>query len=454
MINIAIRRGSAHSFDKMKSAMGAICRTRSHPNHWQLRMMSVGTDDSSSSTSSGGATENSAANNAASQTPPPSRSEEVRGAMALHMSRHRARLISASENVSSTGTSSTVNKWTRLKSQIDPGQTTGNMGGKGAKGRGGMSPPASSSSQKGQQSSTGSGTGGETERTRIPNRTKPQAGGRGGGRPRPSDAGKNVNNVGSEAVGGVPKNVLASLNLGGGDGDDDDEELGGKRGKRGRRGRESDADFKDKDDDSDVFEEAIPPEIEAMLFEMNHFEEMAKRGQEINPRLLDDIDRFMAEVLVDSTKTSTGAVHTIIESPASRRTRIPMPRSTVRLLQSMRPRISDAPKSTEAYALASQAWEVLSKNVYFSEEQREQMCNSLARQTHRIYAGTDEVLGGADELVYQKSFRKGLLGIEEEKRRLALEDNSNVPERDFKQEDTNWDVEAVEDEDQLFNTKK
>lgn len=51
-------------------------------------------------------------------------------------------------------------------------------------------------------------------------------------------------------------------------------------------------------------------------------------------------------------------------------------------------------------------------------------------------------------MVFSTHFRKGLLGIEDERRRRAMADNVPVDDG-FKQADTNWEVEAVVDEDQL-----
>ena len=49
--------------------------------------------------------------------------------------------------------------------------------------------------------------------------------------------------------------------------------------------------------------------------------------------------------------------------------------------------------------------------------------------------------------IFSADFRKGLNGLEEENRRLSLLDNTDG--EDFVQEETDWEQDAVVDEDQL-----
>lgn len=51
--------------------------------------------------------------------------------------------------------------------------------------------------------------------------------------------------------------------------------------------------------------------------------------------------------------------------------------------------------------------------------------------------------------VFNPNFRKGRKGIEEEKRLKALADRKPVTDSQYAQGETNWDVEAVVDEDDL-----
>ena len=53
------------------------------------------------------------------------------------------------------------------------------------------------------------------------------------------------------------------------------------------------------------------------------------------------------------------------------------------------------------------------------------------------------------DLIFQYDFRKGLECIEEEKRLKALANDQPVNDDKYIQSETEWDIEAVTDEDQL-----
>ncbi len=90
----------------------------------------------------------------------------------------------------------------------------------------------------------------------------------------------------------------------------------------------------------------------------------------------------------------------------------------------------------------------MSKNVYVSEADRDRICNGIAHHGHRMILSAEESVrnGEAVDMVDMPNFRRGYLGMEEEQRRLlaAVEDS---PEASLIE--TDWDVEAVVDEDQL-----
>jgi hypothetical protein len=52
-------------------------------------------------------------------------------------------------------------------------------------------------------------------------------------------------------------------------------------------------------------------------------------------------------------------------------------------------------------------------------------------------------------MICMTGFRKGMDGIEDEKRRLMLAQDQATGDQLVQKDDTNWDVEAVVDEDDL-----
>ena len=111
--------------------------------------------------------------------------------------------------------------------------------------------------------------------------------------------------------------------------------------------------------------------------------------------------------------------------------------------------------------LGEKVWNVLNNNIYWSDEDKTYMANLTAKMASEHYNEAinmqkdaekrakdigGDVYDGYDMLFHPK-FRKGLTGINEEKRMRALMDF--VAPDDYNQGDTDWDTEAVVDEDQL-----
>jgi hypothetical protein len=115
------------------------------------------------------------------------------------------------------------------------------------------------------------------------------------------------------------------------------------------------------EDDDDVREtDEIPPEIEPYLFDSPFFEEMTRKGQSMDYSDMDPADKFFADVWMESFKSSTHEVTYVMEKEGINRVRIPQPRATVDLLQTLIPDIHaiDHREDKEAMEVASAAWQV------------------------------------------------------------------------------------------------
>eukprot|EP01041_Mallomonas_annulata_P008972 gene8972-18569_t len=150
-------------------------------------------------------------------------------------------------------------------------------------------------------------------------------------------------------------------------------------------------------------------------------------------------DAFLADVLVESAKTSDNEVRMTEETTSHRKMDIPRPRPMMELVYSMTPNITTAEPGTEGYELAAQ-------NKHYSEADKLEMCNTIARLTNKIiHDATNHQ--GPKERIFDPTFRKGLLCIEEDERLLAMA--GEVKKAPEVQKDTDWNVKAVVDEDQL-----
>ena len=197
-------------------------------------------------------------------------------------------------------------------------------------------------------------------------------------------------------------------------------------------------------------EASIPPAIRALLFDHEHFEREARKGYVMDTADMDAGDAFLAECYMESYKSSTHEYRAVMESPSLRRTIIPQARPMSHLVGSMTPNIYAAPVGSRGYALGAGAWEVVSKNTCYSDADRDFISNGIAREAEKVIAKaakTASARKGPPDLVFQAGFRKGLPGIEDEKRRKSMEETKPVD--DYSQAETDWSTQAVVDEDEL-----
>jgi hypothetical protein len=167
-----------------------------------------------------------------------------------------------------------------------------------------------------------------------------------------------------------------------------------------------------------------------------------------------------------SSKNSDGVALTAWDSNARRRVQLPQPRSLHQLLQHLEPSIDSVDPSVSAaakvgHSLGEDVWQVLSDNLYYSDTDKQYMANIAAKlatkhlteaQKLSAEAAAVVVARGGDlyhgtDMIFTKEFKKGKSGIDDERRRRAAA-NFVVPD-DFKQGETDWEQQAVIDEDQL-----
>jgi len=250
------------------------------------------------------------------------------------------------------------------------------------------------------------------------------------------------------------------------DGDDDnDNEAQDSRGKRNygssSRSRSSkEDDYSDKD---------IPPEIQSQLLDHEYLRDQIKLGKVFNDKDFDPIDKYFANVFLEALKNDRGEHIDVMESKTKRRVRLPQKRSMSQLVQSTQPNFFPSHLNPHSLELGKNAWTAISNNIYFSDVDKRYICSEIAKQSHAIFVEADRIMveyenrprdrvigeGEIDEyeipfdLVFQPGFRKGYEGLEEERMKEALETGEEYVPTEYGNDNTNWEVEAVEDEDDL-----
>jgi hypothetical protein len=90
----------------------------------------------------------------------------------------------------------------------------------------------------------------------------------------------------------------------------------------------------------------------------------------------------------------------------------------------------------------------LQKNIYYNDRQKRELCDSIAQGMLQVDAFLRSKKESTDD-IFELNFRRGLDGMEEEYKDRLLEETDTEIDDESNKTETNWDVEAVEDEDQL-----
>lgn len=235
----------------------------------------------------------------------------------------------------------------------------------------------------------------------------------------------------------------------------------GDKGMANVFGRKADGyDEEGEDDGAD----GVPPEVENYLYDSPFFEDKVAKGLEMDYGDMDPIEKFFADAFMESFRHKNHEVSVVIDKEGTNRIRLPTPRPTRELVASLYPNITSVSKETDqdAYQLGEEAWMALSKNIYYSDAEKRYMANKIARDAKSIYDGAVELekTGEVDEYrLWSPDFRKGFDGLTLEQRRELFGDDdffdevSEIAEMEAHLDGTDltdYDVEAVVDEDQLF----
>lgn len=190
----------------------------------------------------------------------------------------------------------------------------------------------------------------------------------------------------------------------------------------------------------------------------------------------DDVDKYFDYAFLEAMKTKTGTFRDSVEHKV--KAKLPRPRPLSQLIRSTKPYIPEAVPGTLAHTIGSQVWEILSRNVYYTEKDKEVMANRAVRRVNNIdklEKKLDEMQASGEidrikadyetwpesekekyifvspfDKALDPNFRKGLAGIEDEERRLRKADGRAL--NTSTQGDTDWNVDAVVNEDDLdFN---
>ena len=207
----------------------------------------------------------------------------------------------------------------------------------------------------------------------------------------------------------------------------------------------------EQDDSNDNYNpntvETVPPNVMLQLFDVEALQHKIEDRMGIDLEGLDKGDQFLAHVLTQCLKNEDGIYREVITSREMYdNLRIPVARPARSLLMAATPDINEDPDSI-GYKLGSTAWQTLSQNYYYSEADCKYMSQKVARITNKIIAMAEEDF--ETDLVLDQGFRKGLPGIEYEERKLEL--LSEQPDEELEQGETDWDQNAVVDEDDLFD---
>lgn len=98
------------------------------------------------------------------------------------------------------------------------------------------------------------------------------------------------------------------------------------------------------------------------------------------------------------------------------------------------------------------------KNVYYSEKEKQDVVELIGVKTNEVYeyikaghlSNTYEAPSQAYDPIFRRGFKKGLRVIEEEEKEYVLrESRKAAAAKKYVQGETDWDQEAVADEDSL-----
>lgn len=221
---------------------------------------------------------------------------------------------------------------------------------------------------------------------------------------------------------------------------------------------DNDEDFGDFYDDSEIDEreEDDEPQLtemeERMLGMSDSFRDMASKGEGIDIECEDAMEEFLVHAFEEAYKSQDDTYRTVVLREFENRRRVPITRSLAQLRQyCVPPTLKHSAPDTNGAKLAAQAWGVIHQNYFYQDSEKYRLVERIATVHNKVERALQNNAKShlADEMLFNPKFRKGDDYLERELE--LLRQQSRVVEEDntFVQGETDWNVEAVVDEDQL-----
>lgn len=212
---------------------------------------------------------------------------------------------------------------------------------------------------------------------------------------------------------------------------------------------EDDGEFGNYDDDDDEEENfganTLSPIVQAMLQDHEFFERDLLAGKaSIDTSDMDPVDAFFTEAFLEGLKTESGTYRTMVFGNRDKRFQVPKPRSLVQLLAASTPNIK-APRDSTGYSLALAAWPAIERNQFYNQYEKSKLVNRIAAFSKEFEAFCETVPDEELDDVLGDEFRRGWELMEQEEQ----QEQEVITIDSIDHGDTDWNVEAVVDEDQL-----
>jgi hypothetical protein len=196
-----------------------------------------------------------------------------------------------------------------------------------------------------------------------------------------------------------------------------------------------------------------------LLFDNEWFLQKMRRGifeRKNTKKKRDFLDELMENAWFESPKTSSGSYEVYFRNPAAKSLKFPKPRPLEQLLHAVEPRLTGIDRNSPGYKKGVQVWNILLKNPYYTWKQKEEMSENAAKEwnDYHSHIKQSEAEGYQADEIFQRDFRRGRpYRARKEQEALDARMLANQKVRAHRSTETDWEVEAVEDEDELFNNK-
>jgi hypothetical protein len=202
--------------------------------------------------------------------------------------------------------------------------------------------------------------------------------------------------------------------------------------------------------------EDVTDQEKLLLFDNEWFLQKMRRGifeRKSTKKKRDFLDELMENAWFESPKTSSGSYEVYFRNPAAKSLKFPKPRPLEQLLHSVEPRLTGIDRKSPGYKKGVQVWNILLKNPYYTWKQKEEMSENAAKEwnDYHQHIKKSEAEGYQADEIFQRDFRRGRpYRARKEQEALDARMLANQKVRAHRSTETDWEVEAVEDEDELF----